>query len=201
MPTDKEEYIKYYDENHNFLGIEKRSVVDKKHFWYDIVALWVIDKNNKKVLLQKRSKFKRFDPGVWSTVAGHVKSDESYIQAIFNEAKEEIGIDLKNFELRPLMPFTRNDCKNSFFSYYYIVANIPLTQFKLQKEELDDVKYFDYETLKAEVKKGNKNFSFVYDEFYQKTFAALDEIVYGKHNLKQIEGAKISARKTRGEII
>lgn len=70
MSADKEEYLKVYDEHHKFLGVEKRSVVSEKYLWHDQVGLWILDLENKRVLLQKRSPNKRFSPNKWGVTAG-----------------------------------------------------------------------------------------------------------------------------------
>ena len=68
--ADKEELLNIYDENHNYLGKEKRSVVSEKHLFHDEIGLWVIDIENGRVLLQKRSANKLFNPNKWGLWLG-----------------------------------------------------------------------------------------------------------------------------------
>lgn len=61
--ADKEEMLKVVDENGNYTGkMEKRSIVHKDKLFHNEVALWIIDKGNKKVLLQRRSPNKKTKP-------------------------------------------------------------------------------------------------------------------------------------------
>ncbi len=181
MSADKEEYLRVYDEHHNFLGIEKRSVADENHLWHDQVGLWILDLENKRVLLQKRSPNKRFSPNMWGVTAGHVDADETIKQALYREVKEELGIDLKNYKIKKLITLARS--RNYFSNYYHIIANIPLSEFTLQKDELSEVKYFDYEQLKNLYLQGEPIFTFSNDESFKKVLAKLDKIFYKKENI------------------
>lgn len=52
--ADKEELLKVVDENGNYTGkMEKRSIVHKDKLFHNEVALWIIDKENKKSLIAK----------------------------------------------------------------------------------------------------------------------------------------------------
>ena len=97
--ANKVELLKYYDENHNFLGIEERSVVDKNRMWHDQAGLWILNLENNSVLLQKRSPNKRIGANLWGLTAGHVAADETIRQALFREVEEELGLDLKEYKI------------------------------------------------------------------------------------------------------
>lgn len=63
-------------------------------------SLFVIDSSGK-LLLQKRSKFKKTWPNVWSnSVCGHPAKGESARQAAIRRAKYELGIDLKPSQVK-----------------------------------------------------------------------------------------------------
>ncbi len=180
-PADREEILNIYDENHNYLGKEKRSVVSQNHLFHDEIGLWIIDVENGKVLLQKRSANKLFNPNKWGIVAGHVTADETIEQAVINEAKEEIGIDLGEYTLHKLFTIKRPAPRNYWTHYYYILASIPIEKFVIQKEELSQVKYFDYEQLKADLQHGSSDYTFSWDDIFKKVFNALDKVIYGKN--------------------
>ena len=181
--ADKDELLNIYDENHNYLGKEKRSVVSEKHLFHDEIGLWVIDIENGRVLLQKRSANKLFNPNKWGIVAGHVTADETIEQAVVNEAKEEIGIDLNQYKLNKLFTIKRPAPRNYWTHYYYIIANIPLEKFKIQKEELSEVNYFDYEKLKVDLQAGDEKYTFKWDNIFKTVFGELDKVMYGKNKL------------------
>ena len=176
-PADKEEMLNVYDENHNFLGVEKRSVVHNLGLWHDEICLCVLDVKNNKILLQKRNKFKRVDPDKWGMTAGHVTSSETIEQCLFKEAREELGIDLNKYKPQPMFVLKRDEeHARNFFYYYYIDANIPIDEFKIQKEELSEVKYFDYDQLKQNIKDKDKSLVYTWDATTKKVFDELDKL-------------------------
>ena len=63
--------------------------------WHRSVGLWLFTKDGR-VAIQRRSLFKDTNPGKWQkSVAGHVSSGQSVFDAVLNEAREELGIELE----------------------------------------------------------------------------------------------------------
>jgi len=60
-------------------------------------ACGIFVKNNK-VLLGKRPLSKDNYPGLWDIPAGHLEKDETVEQALFREMKEELGVEVSDFE-------------------------------------------------------------------------------------------------------
>ncbi|MCQ2184765.1 MAG: NUDIX domain-containing protein [Bacteroidales bacterium] len=59
---------------------------------HPVVHLHIIDRNGD-IYLQKRSLKKDIQPGKWDTaVGGHVSYGESFAEALFREASEELGL-------------------------------------------------------------------------------------------------------------
>jgi len=59
---------------------------------YQSVSAVIINKQNE-VLMLKRSKQKKHNPGEWNVVAGHVDVGVSPEEAIIKEVKEELGLE------------------------------------------------------------------------------------------------------------
>ncbi len=179
LVADKEELLKIYDDEYNFLGYEKRSEAHEKRLFHDEIALWIINKKDKTVLLQKRSARKKQNPNKYALCAGHVVEDETIEQALIKEAEEEIGVDLKAYEYKPLITIKRTEPQNYCFSHhFYILADIAIKDFKIQEEELSEVRYFEYEKLKELVKNNDESVVFKWNEVYIKVFNELDKIIY-----------------------
>lgn len=178
--ADKEELLKVYDEYHNFTGkYEKRSIVHSSELFHNEVALWIINKDKKQVLLQKRSPFKKINPNKFGLCAGHVVEDETIDEALKKEAFEEIGLDISKFDVKELAVIKRIKPNNHHFSHhYYILADIPLSNLTIQQEELSELKYLDYEELKSLVKQNSDKVVFKWNEVYKLIFNKLDEIIY-----------------------
>lgn len=179
LVADKDnELLQVLDENGNSTGrFEKREIVHDNKLFHNEVALWIIDKENKKVLLQRRSPNKKQNPNKLALCAGHVVGNETIDEALEKEANEELGLDIKNYKVKELITIKRTEPRNHCFSHhYYICKTIPIETFTIQKEELSEVLYMDYEHLKQLVKQNSDEVVFKW-EFYEPVFNKLDEII------------------------
>ena len=157
---------------------EKREIVHRNRLFHNEVALWIIDKENKKVLLQRRSPDKKQNPNKLALCAGHVAGSETIEEALAKEAKEELGLDINNYDVKKLITIKRTAPQNYCFShYYYICKTIPIGSFIIQKEELSEVLYMDYEYLKQLVRQNSDEIVFKW-EVYEPVFKKLDGIMW-----------------------
>ena len=97
-------------------------------------------------LMQKRSMRKKVYPGKWSVTGGAVDLGESTVDAVYRECKEELGIDVNPDKVELMMSVKR---KNVFVDIFLDKENWNINDFKLQEEEVDDVKWFERKELKA----------------------------------------------------
>lgn len=93
-------------------------------------------------LIQKRVKRKG---GKWATTAGHPKAGETSLEGLFTEVDEEIGINFRNDQPVLIETWNKND---QFFDIYYLKKDIDLKDIKIQKEEVDDVKWATIDEIK-----------------------------------------------------
>ena len=157
---------------------EKREIVHRNRLFHNEVALWIIDKENKKVLLQRRSPDKKQNPNKLALCAGHVTGSETIEEALAKEAKEELGLDINNYDVKKLITIRRTAPQNYCFSHhYYICKTIPIGFFIIQKEELSEVLYMDYEHIKQLVKQNSDEVVFKW-EVYEPVFKKLDGIMW-----------------------
>lgn len=106
---------------------------------YIMMVVIFIENDNHQFLIQKRSSDKG---GKWATTGGHPKSGESSLEGIKKEVKEELGIDIKE----PIL-FKQESGKDTLCDLYYIKQNIDINKIKIQKEELDEVKWATKEQI------------------------------------------------------
>ena len=179
LVADKDnELLQVLDENGNPTGrFEKREIVHDNKLFHNEVALWIIDRENKKVLLQRRSPNKKQKPNKLALCAGHVVDNETIDEALEKEANEELGLNIKNYKVDKLITIKRTEPRNHcFIHHYYIGKAIPIENITIQKEELSEVLYMDYEHLKQLVKQNSDEVVFKW-EFYEPVFNKLDEII------------------------
>ena len=182
MQADKEELLKVYDEEGNYLGYkEKRSIVHAKRLYHRVVALWVIDLENNSVMLQKRSKNKKAGANQLGVLAGHVVGDDSLIKTVRCEAVEELGIDISYLDIHKLCDFSKKDKNNYCHIYhYYVLSYIPLKRIDVQEEELSRVMYFDYDFLKKCIQENDQRFMIPWDKNHIELFKKLDKVFKNK---------------------
>ena len=148
-------------------NVASREECHKSGYWHRAVYAFLID-NNFNILLQKRSKNKKLWPNKWDvTVGGHVNAGEFGRQALIRECKEELGIDIKDNEMKYIVGTTSVYNKNGYINNHYdecylILKDIDINELKLQKDEVEDVKYFPCDEIIGKI---NDN----YNELTEKT--------------------------------
>mgnify|MGYP005819742511 FL=1 len=143
-----EEKIDVLNELGEFTGkVATRDECHKKGLWHRAVYAFIIDQKGN-VLLQKRSANKKMWPNMWDvTAGGHVDSNEFGRQALIREVKEELGIDIKDDDIKYLIGSTSINKKENIIDKHYnecylITKEIDISEIDLQKEEVSEVKYF-----------------------------------------------------------
>lgn len=111
--------------------------------YLSIVGIVILNSNNE-LLLQKRSRFKRVNPNKWGICGGKVDLGETPLEAGVRETLEEIGIPLRKEELNFL---SMDTIEKLHFTVYYIKKDVDIKKCKLQKEEVEELKYFKIEEL------------------------------------------------------
>lgn len=105
----------------------------------------ILQNDQKKILLQKRSAQKKSNPNKWALLHGHVESGEGFVEAALRECQEELGIIKTPQDLRP---FARLFQKEVHIVYFFLAScNSLPEQFILQEEEVDEVKWFSLDEV------------------------------------------------------
>ena len=146
-----------------------------------IGSMALINKENNTVLLQRRSANKKLNPNKLALCAGHVVENETIEEALKKEANEEIGINIDKYKVYKLTTIKRTEPSNHCFSHhFYILEYIPLETLKIQKEELSEVLYMDYDKVKALAMNNSDEIVFKWTDAYKTAFELLDEVVFNK---------------------
>lgn len=122
------------------------------HVW---ILRYNVQTKRMEILLQLRSKTKDSFPGCYDiSSAGHIPAGEDYIPSALRELQEELGIDAKPEELHYCgqriihyeetfygEPFVDNQVSN----VYVLWSDQEASAFKLQAEEVDAVRWMEFE--------------------------------------------------------
>jgi isopentenyl-diphosphate delta-isomerase len=126
------------------IGLKERDTVKQEDI-YRVSALWI--KNSKgESLIARRGLTKKNNPGKWGpAVAGTVEKGETYEENIKKEAKEELGLENVKFVKGPK---TRAYGKHNHFTQWFILkTEKPIEEFKIQKEEIEEIKWISKKEL------------------------------------------------------
>jgi len=93
---------------------------------------------------------KKQNPGKWGpAVAGTVEENETYDSNIIKESQEELGL---NLEKNSLKKWIKNNTIGQEFQHFTQIYSIEINQsidfFKIQEEEVAEIKWFKIEELK-----------------------------------------------------
>lgn len=118
-------------------------------------AIWLMNEIGE-VLIAKRAKSKKLNPNLWSSsVTGVNEEGETYESNIIKEVKEELGFDLGEFS--SLYKELIND-ERVFFVQYFFAKISKDTQFTLQDEEVEEVRWIAVSELEEWFKKSPADF-------------------------------------------
>lgn len=163
-----EEKFDVLNELGEFTGeVATREECHKKGLWHRAAYAFIIDDKGN-ILLQKRSNNKKLWPNMWDvTVGGYVDAGEFGRQALIREVKEELGISINDDDIKYLVGSTsineQGDIINKHYNECYLITkNIDISDIKIQKEEVSEVRYFSKDEL---LKKISNN----YEDLTEKT--------------------------------
>jgi isopentenyldiphosphate isomerase len=132
-------------------------VAHAKGIWHLSVHVWIYNSKGE-VLLQHRAKCKKLFPGMWDvSVAGHVGFKENIDDVALREMKEEIGLVVSKKDLEKVFSFKwhvfANDgmINNEVVNVYLYKYDGSVKDLVLQKEEVDDERFFKMDFLKKDI--------------------------------------------------
>ncbi len=168
----REEMLPVVEENGVVTAQMSRSFAhDGAKALHPVVHLQVIDRFGR-IFLQKRSAAKKLLPGYWDTaVGGHVTYGESVMEALFREAREEIG--LSDFNPIDMDSYVwESDTEREWGNVYAAVGNFDLHPVN---DEVDEGRYWTPEEISAALGKGILTPNF--ENEYQRIGSALQALL------------------------
>ena len=132
------EIIPVVNENDEIISFKDRSKI-KTNDIYRVSGLWVFNSKGA-VLLAKRAKTKKNNPGFWGPgVAGTVNKNETYESNIIKESFEELG--LKDISFEKINKEKTNGEHKYFCQWFKTIIDKEISEFKIQTSEVDEIKW------------------------------------------------------------
>lgn len=150
--------------------IVERSVAHRDGIRHRTAHIWVVRQNNGRieVLLQKRSMNKDSFPGCYDTSsAGHIQAGDEPLESAIRELSEELGINARPSDLSVLGHFSAVYQKefhggifkdNEYVNVYVYNGDVDIDTLTIQKEELEEVRWFELKEVISECANHNKRF-------------------------------------------
>ena len=156
-----EEFVILVDEKDNPIGSEEKVKCHlpdgKLHRAFTAI---LFDKNGR-LILTRRAKEKMLWPGDWDgTVASHPREGETYISSAERRMPEELGIPCKmdylmKFEYH--VPYKNIGSENEICGTLIGIVD-DSTEFKMVKDEIDEIKWISSKELLLEIKNNPTNY-------------------------------------------
>jgi isopentenyl-diphosphate delta-isomerase type 1 len=142
------ELLDVVDINDQVIGVKTRGEIHAQGLMHRAVHILVFNAD-KELFLQKRSMSKDEAPGLWdSSAAGHVNSEEEYLECACREIEEELGIQIDK-PLRYL--FHNNPCPKNGMEHCEIYRYRHDDEMVLQASEIDEGLWIDQQTMTQRV--------------------------------------------------
>lgn len=105
-----------------------------------------------RILLQKRARTKRVQPGRWDmSVGGHLIAGEDWSGALLRETEEELGVKVPFSAFRFRFGIQeRNDFESENIRVYSLIHSGP---FRFQQDEIDEIRFFDLRELAGRIER------------------------------------------------
>lgn len=144
------------DENDNIIWHKTKEDINHKSDFYRVSALRL--RNDKwDILIAQRSRNKKLNPWKWwPAVAWTVEKWETYRCNIIKEIKEEIW--LENIEIKEWPKLKRLENSQYFLQRFTATVGKKISEFKIQKEELEAIKRISPESLIQDIDKTPNNY-------------------------------------------
>ena len=159
------EYFDVVDDMGNPTGVTvERERAHAEGVPHRTAHVWIVRRKNEKVqiLLQKRCENKDSFPGCYDiSSAGHIPAGVEYIDSAIWELKEELGVDIRPEAL--VYCVVKNIVFDSVFhdkefhdkqisKVFMLWLDMEEDEFSIQKEEIDEVRWMDFQECKIAVK-------------------------------------------------
>lgn len=111
-----------------------------------IPTVYLILMKNNKILLSRRFNT-GFQDGNYSFPAGHLDGNETMIQAMIREAKEEIGVNLNPADLKLVHVMHRKEPNEERVNFFFTAEKWNGEPKTMEPHKCDDLSWFEIDNL------------------------------------------------------
>ena len=158
----KEEFLEIYSPEGKRTGNkESKSNIHLNGFFHATIHVWIFTKKGN-ILIQKRSKKKELNPGIWDvSVAGHVGFNENIRVAAKRETFEETGININTEDLSEIGVYKSvniypKTIDKEFHHTYVLLLDKHEINTNYKNDEVDDLKFISIDEMENLIKKENR---------------------------------------------
>lgn len=157
----KQEVLDLYDNNFNKLDKTIIRRIDKIPENTNIMASYILIRNNDKYLLEQSNERNNFK---WAIPGGHILTNEDGKQGLKRELREELGLENIAIKYIDTIKFPYN---NYIFNIYLTEDQIDISKLVFQPEEVLQVKWYSKdEILKLiEEEKIARGYAFILEKY------------------------------------
>lgn len=131
-----------YDENRNKTGrFAERGAYRLKKGEYHIVVVALILNSKKEMLITKRAPTKKAEPLKWELTGGSIIADETSLQGILREIKEEIGLTFTPEDATLLTTIKRDKITQDFKDIWLFKKDVDLNEIEFADGEAIEAKW------------------------------------------------------------
>lgn len=175
------EFVDILDEDGNKTDVVKpRKDAHRDGDWHRTVHVWLLNPRQE-LLLQKRTLTRDTNPGRFTTSSsGHISAGATSLETAQQEVSEELGVNLEKKDFEFLFTNKQPAIQTSGLyvrhlnDVYLVTLLSPLTNFKLQAEEVSGVVWIPFQEFKQRLVEEKNSFSDLGTE-YLELFQILDD--------------------------
>ena len=144
-----EEIFDIYTRDWERLGTKEKSICHSENpgFYHKPVWIRIINSKNE-ILVQKRAATKKNHPNkrcMWAS--GHVLAWETITEWAIREVYEELGVQTKEEDYKIICEYIVDETWE-IAQIYLLKLDLDINEFKLQEEEVAEVKWLTYDEFK-----------------------------------------------------
>jgi isopentenyldiphosphate isomerase len=133
--------------------------------WHKIVHVWCVNPKTGEIITQQRHPDKPTNPNRWDrSCGGHIEGTDTSVDTAVKELQEELGIETTPEKLEYLFTHQYSGVyqngsyiDNEIQDVYLLETEIPISDLKLQTEEVTAAKFIHYSDFEELAKKNDQS--------------------------------------------